>query len=440
MIVESLLQDIIEGVSDTYGDAFFSAITLQLDKVIKSDYTFIARFNRLKHTSKTLALVASGKLIDNFEYDLKGTPCDDISGDTVCIFPCDIQKAYPEDQLLVDMKIQGYIGTPLYDSTGDVMGLIVALYTKPIEDEQRTLTLFKVFSGRIGGEIERLDKHNELVEVNINLDKKVKQRTEQLEYVIEDLKHTQKKLVEQEKMAALGDLIAGFSHEVNTPLGTVITAHSTLFEAFSLLQNKFEHNKISKSYLEQFLSLQTTCLPLIECNLRRAVELIDNFKMLAQDQSEIKPVKISLNNYYKRILLTLDSLLKRKNVDVRFSGCEDDDLITYPGCHAQLLTNLISNSIEHGFEGKKGNVIKVSISKLHDRSFSVSYQDNGIGLKKVDTKKILEPFFTTARNIGHVGLGLSISYNLAVNSLNGKFECLSTEQGAHFEYSFKAIS
>ena len=122
--VAHFLQDIIQGVSRTHGQDFFREITYQLDKVIESDYTFIARLNSDKSSAQTVALVANGALAENFEYALQDTPCKDVSNDNVCIYKEDVCSAFPHDQLLIDMKIQGYVGTPLHDSKGAVMGIV----------------------------------------------------------------------------------------------------------------------------------------------------------------------------------------------------------------------------------------------------------------------------------------------------------------------------
>ena len=120
-----------------------------------------------------------------------------------------------------------------------------------------------------------------------------------------------------------------------------------------------------------------------------------------------------------------------------FTGCDIDNLVTYPGCHAQLLTYLINNSLQHGFIREDGNVITINIERAtSDKHFHVHYRDNGVGMKQAVAERALEPFFTTARSEGNVGLGLAISYNLAVNSLRGSFSCKANEQGAHFEYQF----
>jgi signal transduction histidine kinase len=442
------LTEIIKGVSNTYGENFFNAITLQLDKVIKSDYTFIARLNKSKHTSKTVALVGRGKLVDNFEYALKDTPCNDVADDSVCIYPNKVINTFPKDQLLIDMNIEGYLGTPLYDSNGEVMGLMVALYENEIIDQELTLALFQLFSGRISGEFERVDRENELVALNLLLDHKVKERTQALEDTLSKLTQAQEKLIENEKMAGLGDLVAGVAHEVNTPLGVAITSNSIAFDAFKLLEEKLEKDELSVKDMNDFIEQQRQAFPMLSDNLQRAKVLIDNFKKMATDQVNIQPTAIDINIYYQRLISTLNPILKRKKTQLSFQYCEQGQLTTFPGCHAQLLTNLVSNSIEHGFKKTRNhneeNQITISISNQKDEqgipTFIVDYFDNGKGIESSLAEKIFTPFYTTARDKGHTGLGLSVCYNIVVQNFKGVLKCLPCLKGVHFQYRFNDLN
>lgn len=433
--MEQILKEIIEGVADTYGNKFFSVIIQQLDKVIQSDYTFIGQFDQCNNSCKTIALVSNGQLIDNFEYHLEGTPCKDVSDSSICLYPDKILEYYPDDQLLIDMEVRGYIGTPLQDSHGKVMGIIVALYKKPIKDQKLTLTLFQLFSSRISGEFERLDKEKQLLELNDTLDLRIKERTAELERTVKQLTLTQEQLVETEKMAVLGDLIAGVAHEVNTPLGVAITAESLLGEEFETFQAKFDAEKVSLSDMKHFLKQHEQCLPMISRNLYRAKEIIDNFKRMATEQNEFTPEPIYLNQYYQRLIYTLTPLLKRKSAHIEFLACDQDFVTTYPGCHVQILTNLVSNSIEHGFVDRGDNIIKIKINAVDDR-FVIDYFDNGVGINEKNKHKIFDPFFTTTRNKGNCGLGLSIIYNLINTYFKGTLLSLPCEQGVHFQYEF----
>lgn len=279
--MEQHVQQIIEGVSNSYGLDFFERLTLNLDQVIDADYTFIARIDEANYSAKTITYVDHGKLAKNLVYSLTNTPCANVADNNVCCFPNNISSLYPDDQFLVDLQIEAYVGTPLHDSKGKVMGIIVALYNKPITNEQTVLTLFRIFSGRVAAEMERLEYEQSLQNLNDNLDLKVIQRTSDLSNAITQLKQTQKQLVEVDKMAALGSLVAGVAHKVNTPLGLAITTHSVMELEFNRLSNKVSQDQLTLEDMKLYFEKINQALQLQGANLQRAKSLIENFKRMA---------------------------------------------------------------------------------------------------------------------------------------------------------------
>ncbi len=436
------IQEIIEAVSNSYGDEFFNKISLSLDKVIKADYTFIAILNKEAYSSKTITLVAKGELIDNIEYSLKDTPCADAADDSVCCYPSDVCAAFPNDQLLVDMKIEAYLGTPLHDSNQNVMGLIVALYEHPISDEQQVLTLFQLFSGRIAAELERIDYEQ-------SLEDKITARTLELSETVRQLQTTQTQLVESEKMSALGNLVAGVAHEVNTPLGIAITTHSIMADELKKLENKIDSQSLSMKDMESFRHSANSAIAMQGENLVRAKNLMENFKKTAADQHQLEIETLDIGKYYQQVISTLRSILKPKKVSLEIECQDKIVLATYPGVHAQILTNLINNSVKHGFSNhgdsdiSAGNVsqenkITINVKQLPTGEVTVNYCDNGRGLSTDAEQHVFEPFFTTARKQGGIGLGMSIVFNLISQKLNGSIELQNAKTGACFHYKFKA--
>ena len=435
------IQEIIDSVSNSYGDEFFTKITLALNKVISADYTFIARINSETYSCKTERLVAKGKVAENFQYSLKNTPCANVANNSVCFYAKDVGNFYPEDQLLIDMKIQAYIGTPLIDSKQEVIGLIVALFETEHNTEQETTALFQLFSGRIAAELERLDYEHALEE-------KISTRTKELSNTITQLQKTQKQLVESEKMSALGNLVAGVSHEVNTPLGIAITTHSIMADELKKLKDKLDSNSLSMKDMENFRNNSDSALTMQGENLNRAKKLIENFKKTAADQHQLEIETLDIGQYYQKVISTLRSMLKPQNVTLEIN-CQDTIMLaTYPGVHAQILTNLINNSVKHGFVNNKEasidtdninqeNKITIEIKQLTADEVEVIYSDNGCGLSKEAQQHVFEPFFTTARNQGGIGLGMSIVFNLINQKINGSIELKNTSSGACFHYKFK---
>ena len=427
--MQSQIRTIIEAVSNTYGDDFFNSITLALHNVIGADYTFIAVLDAEKSISRTIALVAKGQIADNFEYALQDTPCADVADNSVCYYRDHVCEIFPKDQLLIDMHIKAYLGTPLHDSKQEVMGLIVSLYEEPLEDDHEVVTLFKVFSGRIAAELERRD-------YEASLEEKVASRTLELSTTLEQLKLAQDHLVESDKMAALGGLVAGISHEVNTPLGIAITTHSIIAEEHRRLNEKITNACLSIKDMDHYQQAVDSALSMLGDNLFRAKELIENFKKTAVDQHHLEIETINIKKYYNKLVSTLNSILKTKKVSLTITGDDNINLPTYPGIHAQILTNLITNSVRHGFSDIESNQIVINIVKQNN-IVEVHYQDNGVGLSKEAQKHVFDPFFTTARQSGGVGLGMSIVYNLITQKLDGKIFIDKKSSGACFIYQFK---
>lgn len=424
------VQQVIEAVSNTYGDDFFNAITLSLHEIINADYTFIALLDKEAYVSRTIALVAKGQIVDNFEYPLTGTPCADVADDSICYYKDKVCAQFPDDQLLVDMKIEAYLGTPLHNSKQEVMGLIVALYEQPLPSDEEVVTLFQIFSGRIAAELERRN-------YEASLEEKVLFRTAELSKTVEQLQQAQQQLVESEKMAALGGLVAGIAHEVNTPLGIAITTHSIIFDEHTQLSNKIANQHLSMKDMEHYRQAVDNALNMQGENLLRAKKLIENFKQTAVDQHHLEIDTINLTDYYHKIVSTLNSILKTKKASLTITGDNNINLSTYPGVHAQILTNLIANSVRHGFSDNEDNHIAINIVQQKNM-IEVRYQDNGIGLSTAAQKQVFDPFYTTARKSGGVGLGMSIVYNLISQKLNGKIFLNKKHSGACFIYQFKA--
>ncbi len=428
--MQSNIRTIIEAVSNTYGDDFFNSITLALHGVISADYTFIALLDTEAYVSKTIALVTKGQIVDNFEYSLDHTPCANVTDDSVCCYPNNVCAHFPDDQLLIDMNIEAYLGTPLHNSKQQVIGLIVALYEQPITDEQETLTLFQVFSGRIAAELERR-------EYEASLEKKVLSGTVELSSTVDTLKQAQQQLVESEKMASLGGLVAGFAHDVNTPLGIAITTHSIITDEHKVLTDKIVSKHLSMHDMDHYRHTVDNALTMQGDNLTRAKKLIENFKKTAVDQLQYELESINIKSYYQLVVSTLNSMLKTRKVTLEITGDDELNLTTYPGVHAQILTNLISNSVRHGFNDIEDNLITINIEQKNE-FVEVRYADNGIGLSNEAKQNVFEPFYTTAGENGAVGLGMSIVYNLITEKLNGKVFLDNSKNGACFVYQFKA--
>lgn len=188
--LENKLPEIIKGLRSTYGNEFFNEIAIQLNKAIDVDFTFIAKIDHEKRTAKSISFVVNGKLADNFEYELIDTPCAVSISDSVCIYPKNICHAFPKDQLLIDMNVQGYIGVTVKNSLDQAIGIIVALHRSEIENPDFAKTLFELFAGRIEAELEKAEQEKHLEALNAELSLNLKALTESESRLSIHLKNT----------------------------------------------------------------------------------------------------------------------------------------------------------------------------------------------------------------------------------------------------------
>ncbi len=245
------------------------------------------------------------------------------------------------------------------------------------------------------------------------------------------LSRTQEQLVESEKMAALGGLVAGIAHEINTPLGVSVTAISHLAEQIDLFEKEYNIGKLKKSSLENLLFDAKESSGILSRNLQRASDLINNFKQIAVDQSSESRRKFELHSYIEELTKSLSPQFKQNSHSIHVSSTSKIELKNFPGVIAQIITNLVMNSLNHGFKNKTHGEIFITLA-LENNEVVIDYRDKGIGLTDQQRKKVFEPFYTTARSTGGSGLGMSISYNLITSKLKGSIKCLKTSQGAHF--------
>ena len=433
---ETILHRIISELKNTSGDEFFNTITLQLDKVIQADYTFIARIDQQKHSSRTISLVAKGQISDNFEYSLKHTPCDDVYGDTTCVYPSGICQLYPQDQLLVDMNIEGYIGAPLYSSAGEVMGLVVALYQQPIENQELTQSLFELFSGRISAEIERVEQEQKLQSLNDNLEAQVAARTKELTDAVAHIKATQDIVIEQERLASLGTLVAGVAHEINTPLGVAVLSSTNIADITKGLVGKLEQQTLSKRDLTSGLMDISESSTALVHNLYRASELIANFKQVAVERNITDYSEINLQNWLKTQISSLTPLMKQSGITLIATIPEQPiSLTTYPSKLSQVLVNIAQNTAVHAYDKSyqpADKTLNIEVTE-QEETVSISLTDNGVGMSLEVLAKVFDPFFTTKRGSGGTGLGLSIVHSIVKGTLEAELKVDSQPgQGTKF--------
>ncbi len=419
--MEKILRNIIEGVSNNYGKAFFNTITLKLHEAIAADYTFIARLDLDAYVSRTVALVADGQVVDNMEYSLHHTPCADVSENSVCLYPENITGLFPKDQLLVDMGIEGYVGTPLHDANGQVMGLTVALYKHPIDNIDFVKTVFQIFGGRIAAEIER-------TEYQSNLEDQVTKRTAHLEEAMHSLKRTQTLLIQQEKLASLGGVVAGVAHEINTPLGIAKTGHSLNIEQLKKIKKSFNDKSLTATDMKDYLDQSEEIMATVSLNLERAIDLVQNFKYAAVDRIDDEQHEHIVAKLVTRVTTSMAAEFMRNKIKCTLDIDQNLKITTHGSDLSQVISNLIMNAAVHAFDGRGDRKIEISAHDLGE-TLEILVTDNGIGVEESIRDKVFDPFVTTKRSEGSTGLGLNIVHKQVTGCLKGSIELISPLAG-----------
>ena len=296
-----------------------------------------------------------------------------------------------------------YCAAPLRDARGKVTGAIQTLI-----------------------DVTRLKRaQTTLEELNRDLEARVQARNA-------ELKHAMGQLVQSEKLAALGSLVAGVAHELNTPIGNVMAVASTLTDEVADFSQKLLSGSARRSDVERAATRLQDASALIERNATKAAKLINDFKEVAVDQSSTRRRHFALRDVVNEVLTTTRPLFKHATHQVVLAIPTDLALDSYPGPLEQVLTNFLANSLNHGFEGlAQGHITIAAVQEGAD--VVLEYADNGCGIAPGNLQHIFEPFYTTKLGRGGSGLGLYIVYNLVTNVLGGSITAHSTPgAGARF--------
>ncbi|MFZ6689232.1 ATP-binding protein [Undibacterium sp. SXout11W] len=272
---------------------------------------------------------------------------------------------------------------------------------------------------------EKRQNEKDILNMNVTLERRVSERTHELEeanneltVVLENLQRAQQELLRTEKMAALGSLVAGVAHELNTPIGTSVTVASTLQEQTDDILQQYSRG-LRKSALEEYLKNARMGTDLLLRNLSKASELVTSFKQVAVDRTSANRRVFALNEMVSELILTMGPMIRKTKHEVISDIPEKMMMDSYPGAMGQVMTNLINNAFIHAFGGDGRGTVTISARFFDVDSIEIIVKDNGKGILPVNLGRIFDPFFTTRLGQGGSGLGLNIVYNLIKDVLGG---------------------
>ena len=290
-------------------------------------------------------------------------------------------------------------------------------FVKPINNQS--------LNARIKTHLKLKRKYEELEEYSDQLEVKVEQRTAELSKALMELKEKEKELVEAEKMASLGGLVSGVAHELNTPLGVGISSVSTLQDEVVDVKNRLKTGS-KKSQLVNFIEFVEINSMLILKNIQRSSKLVTDFKELAVNTSLEEQVVFKVKDAIEVSVLQLKKVLEDSSVKVKVTCPNDLVINSYSEDFSKIVTHIISNAIDHGFEKSAEGMIYIKVES-EGENINIVIEDNGKGIQKDTINKIFEPFFSTARFDGHTGLGLHLVFNLVTHRMRGRINCESKE-------------
>jgi PAS domain S-box-containing protein len=248
------------------------------------------------------------------------------------------------------------------------------------------------------------------------------------EAALRNLRETQNSLIEAEKLAALGRLVAGVAHEVNNPVGISLTVASSLERKTALFVAEVARGDLRRSSLNDFLQTSRDASSQLVANLNRAAELIQSFKQVAADRNYSDQRVFDLGDLTEQVVTSLRPGLRKHNLTLTID-CEPNlTMNSYPGPYGQVLTNLVLNSVAHAFPDGKPGAVDIQVRESGNDSVEIIFSDNGCGMSLDVRRRAFDPFFTTRRGQGGTGLGLHIVYSIVTNRLGGRLD-LDSEPG-----------
>jgi PAS domain S-box-containing protein len=248
------------------------------------------------------------------------------------------------------------------------------------------------------------------------------------EAALRNLRETQNSLIEAEKLAALGRLVAGVAHEVNNPVGISLTVASSLERKTALFAAEVARGDLRRSSLTDFLGAARDASGQLVANLNRAAELITSFKQVAADRNYSDQRTFDLGDLTEQVVLSLRPGLRKHRLTLAVD-CEPDlTMNSYPGPYGQVLTNLFLNSVAHAFPDGRAGTVDIKVRAAGADYVEIIFADDGCGMSLDVRRRAFDPFFTTRRDQGGTGLGLHIVYSIVTNRLGGRLD-LDSEPG-----------
>jgi signal transduction histidine kinase len=337
----------------------------------------------------------------------------------------------------VGTTAEHWMGCPLLDQQQQALGaIVIQSYTPEHTFSAEDQALFALIANHVSNALQGLQSMDRLERAVHERTAMLEQQNVALNSAMTALQQAQAELVRQEKLASLGRLVAGVAHEINTPLGICVTATSHLVQELKLTREELAAGTMTEDSLQQFFDIVDQSLRIMTTNTQRAAALVRSFKQVAVDQSSDDIRSFNLNAYLAEVLLSMQPKLKGRPVKVVLECAPDIMLDSFPGAVSQIITNMLMNSLVHGFAHEQAGQVVIKAA-LEGQMVLLEYSDDGAGMDADTLAKLFDPFFTTRRGSGGSGLGAHILYNLVTGPLGGMVQAHSEPgQGLRYQLRF----
>jgi len=375
---ETILRTIAQGVYATTGVAFFTSLVKFLSKALDMDHALIGLFDEQEENQvQTVAACFDGEVVENFRYDISGTPCAKAREQGLCLYPKNAKELFPDDNMLSTMTIESYVGICLNDSSGAPVGLLVVMSRNSVEATSTAVSMLQIYASRVAAKLERLKQEEELIQVR--------------------------------NLESLGRMAAGIAHEVNNPLTNASINIQMLRRKLGFLEDNTPVLKRVEA---------------VERNIERASNIAKELLLFSR-QRELELVPVDINEIINKSVRQINYDLERISVEKSLAELPhiSGDTLKLEG----LFINLLNNALD---AMPQGGTLSVS-TRVENGYIVAKVQDTGTGIDEADLSKVFDPFFTTKEVGKGTGLGLSIAYGV-VRQHHGVIEAIGGRDGATF--------
>ncbi|OAB62581.1 hypothetical protein AY599_26385 [Leptolyngbya valderiana BDU 20041] len=463
---EEALRNIVKGTASVTGEDFFPALVRHLSQAIDVPYALVSEtVGDPPHKLRVLASWQEGQLCQETEYDLAGTPCEQVvrSG-RACYYPDSVADRFPRDAVLDRMKATSYWGFPLFNISGEVVGHLCAIDTHPPQDIDRTRSILEVFAARASAELERQHVTEALQAMNRDLERRVEERTaevkrsnemlagkaQELQQALDRLQRTQSQLIQSEKMASLGQLVAGVAHELNNPVsfvyGNITYAQDYSRDLFEVLEIYRQHypnptqavaetiETVDLDYIRRDFPRLLDSMKTGAKRIQKIVESLRSFSRLDEAECKRANINAGIESTLEIVSGRLSATPQRRAIALVKALGDLPEIECYPGSLNQAVLSLLNNAIEvleerlkrePDFAPRLEVTTEVISNEAFGKAIAIVIGDNGFGIDESIRDKIFDPFFTT-KPIGRgTGMGLANAYQIVVDRHRGQLQCIS---------------